>query len=89
MPALVIPVVLGTDDFGHLGAVWVLGLVILCCLVFIAIFGLVLWAINSSSRRPVDPSRTSDRARALLDERYAAGDVDRDEYLRRKADLER
>lgn len=89
MPALVLPLVLGTDDFGHMRGAWVFGLIVLGCVVFVSIVGLVLWAIDSSSRRPVDSSRSSNRARELLDERYAAGDVDRDEYLERKADLER
>ena len=86
---LVLPLVLGSHDFGHLSGAWGWGLVVLGCLVFFSIVALIVWAIDSSSRRPVDSSRSSARARALLDERYAAGDVDRDEYLERKADLQR
>ncbi|GAB4253200.1 MAG: hypothetical protein Kow00129_14170 [Thermoleophilia bacterium] len=37
--------------------------------------------------RPAARSAEPGRALAILDERYARGEVDREEYLRRRADL--
>ena len=56
-------------------------------LVMISIVALVVWTVVYSS--PKSKERSSDRAFALLDERYAVGAVDRDEYLRRWTDLNR
>ncbi|NIA24444.1 MAG: SHOCT domain-containing protein [Gammaproteobacteria bacterium] len=52
---------------------------------------LLVWFIVSLAGRRDDtsaPSASPSRARALLDERYARGEIERDEYLQRKADLE-
>jgi len=81
--------VFDSDRWGHMGGGWGWGMAAMGWLVMISVLALVIWAIVSSSRRPVDSSSSSNRARALLDERYAAGDIDRDEYLERKGDLER
>ncbi len=77
-----------TGDFVHMGGLgW--GMALIGFVAMISIVGLIVWAIVSSTRRPPDRIRLDGRARALLDERYAAGDIDRDEYLERKDDLER
>ena len=51
-----------------------------------AIIGLLAWFIVSMVRKPV--ATVSGGARALLDERYAKGEIDREDYLARKADLD-
>lgn len=61
-------------------------------LVFLAAFiGLLVWFIISMVRKPgtmgAAPIPPVSRAGALLDERYAKGEIDRDEYLQRKEDL--
>jgi putative membrane protein len=61
-------------------------------LVFLATFiGLLVWLVTSLARKPgmtaLTESPTVGRATALLDERYAKGEIERDEYLQRKADL--
>ena len=89
MLGVVVPLFSDNDGWGHMGAGWGWGMAVMGLLVMISIIALVVWAIVSSSRRPTESGRSSDRALALLDERYAAGDVDRDEYLERRADLER
>ena len=48
-----------------------------------AVVVLGVWLIWSTTRQ--QPRR---HAADLLDERYARGELDRDEYLERKADLE-
>lgn len=72
-----------------MGGGWGWGMAVMGLVMMISVIALVVWAIVSSSRRSVEPSRSGDRAQALLDQRYAAGDIDRDEYLERKSDLER
>ena len=56
------------------------------------IVGLVWFLINQRDRSTPQASVQADAtrrpdARALLDERYARGELDRDEYLMRRADL--
>ncbi len=58
-----------------------------------AIFGwrftvLVVWVIWSTMRRAEPGGRARSRAADLLDERYTRGEIDRDEYLERRANLE-
>ena len=73
--------------WGHMNGwgwgMWLFGLVFM-----IAILGLVVWALLSAIRGP--GSRSNRRgALDLLDERYARGEMEREEYLERRADLER
>ncbi len=56
------------------------------------IVGLVWFLINQRDRSTQEPSVPANApkrpdARALLDERYARGELDRDEYLMRREDL--
>ncbi|MGB8360506.1 MAG: SHOCT domain-containing protein [Acidimicrobiia bacterium] len=73
--------------WGHMDGwgwgMWVFGLVFM-----IAILGLVIWALLSAIRRPGSGSSRRG-ALNLLDERYARGEIEREEYLERRADLER
>lgn len=72
------------DSFGwdHMnGWGWtgmIIGMILLAVLVVLAII-----AITSGTRR------SEERARKILDERYAHGEIDRDEYRERKRELDR
>ena len=80
-------IVAQTGRWGHMNGwgwgMWLFGVVFL-----IAILGLVVWAVLSAIR---GPGSRSDRRGALdlLDERYARGEIEREDYLERRADLER
>jgi putative membrane protein len=56
--------------------------------------GLIVWVIVTltTNRHPRDTpasgSSSKAAARAILEERYAKGEVDRDDYLQRRADLQ-
>ncbi len=63
-----------------LGPVWmVLWLAVLVAI----IVGLVRW-LGGAGGATGRPTRT---AREILDERYARGEIDREEYLKRKQDI--
>ena len=82
------PVLADADGWGHMGG-WGWGMAIFGWVFMALVVGLVVWLIWSTTRRPESPHRGERRAVDLLDERYAKGEIDRDEYLERKADLER
>lgn len=65
---------------------WMLlwGLVGLAVLVLLVLG--VVWLVRALTSRPSSPPG-EDAARRLLRERYAAGQLDRDEYLRKREDL--
>lgn len=69
----------GWYGFGH-AAVWILIVVLL--------IAAVVWAVRAS---PSGETRTPGPRRSsgldVLDERYARGEIGRDEYLQKKADL--
>ena len=52
--------------------------------VWVAVIGLVAWAVTRLA--PTGGDRSS-HARALLDERYARGELDDEEYRRRRREL--
>lgn len=59
-------------------------------LILIPMFGFVALVIYLVIRETGNPSTTGGKsAGALLDERYARGDISRDEYLKIKEDLQR
>lgn len=68
--------------YGAWGGLWML-------LLLAGMVVLAIWAVQqfSSSNRPPGPQRP-DRALQILEERYARGEIDRDEFLARRADLE-
>ena len=61
-------------------------------LVILAIAALVRWLVletGATEDRGGGPGGDASRsARAVLEERYARGEIDRDEFLQKKADLE-
>ena len=77
---------IGRYGFDHMdGWGWVPGVIGLMFMA--AIIGLLAWFIVSMVRKPV--ATISGGARALLDERYAKGEIEREDYLARKADLDK
>ncbi len=74
-----------TDGF-HMGD-WGWGMAVFGGVFMTLIVALVVWLIWSTTRQP--PIRAGRRALDLLEERYARGEIDRDEFLERKADLDR
>lgn len=74
-------------DWGHMGG-WGWGMAIFGWVFMIAVLGLVVWLVVTAIRRSeVGGNRRG--ALELLDERYARGEIEREEYLERRADLER
>jgi putative membrane protein len=76
------------EAWGHMaGWGWVMGLF---CLVAIALLVTVLVSVlRGSVGRGGSQPLPSNRALDLLDERFAKGEIDREEYLSRKAELRR
>ncbi len=80
--------VAGWDHMGGWGGgwMWLWGMAMMALFVI-----LTVWLIRStggdpSTRRPPEPSPT-DRAREILAERYARGELSTDEYRERSAEL--
>jgi putative membrane protein len=90
MRALVDASALSAEAAGwsHMGG-WGWGMAISCWLFMMLLVSLVGWLIWSATRRP--ESSNDDRRGAVdfLDERYARGEIEREEYLQRKNDLEK
>ena len=76
------------DRWGHIDG-WGWGMAIFGWLFTVLVVVLVV-RVFWSTISPADPGgRARSRIADLLDERYARGELDRDEYLERRADLER
>ena len=73
---------------------WMLWGALMMVLFWGAIIALVVWAVQSLGRRdegPIQPGATAPSARTPLDiakERYARGEIGRDEFEQMKRDLE-
>ena len=76
---------------GHgMGTWWgpFMGILMLAAAVAVIVAGILVlrhfWQIGARDGREA----SGGQARAILDERYARGEIDREEYLRRRRDLE-
>ena len=76
-----------TAGWDHMGG-WGWGMAIFGWLFMTLLVVGVVWALLSSTRRSEPPASGTRTARVVLDDRYARGDIDREEYLERKGDLE-
>ncbi len=54
---------------------------------WVAVIGLIAWAATRLAPTNPNPGRGSDTARAILDERYARGELDDVEYGRLRSQL--
>lgn len=79
------------DGMGYAGWWGIgLGMLVFWAIVVTAIVLLVRWAVGSRRQQvappPGPPAATppSDQAQRLLDERFARGEIDEDEYRRRR-----
>ncbi|KPV39641.1 electron transporter RnfE [Thiohalorhabdus denitrificans] len=76
--------------YGHDGFwMWGVGgifMILFWILVILGIAALVRWLAVSNGGRPRNEER-SHRALEVLEERYARGEIDREEYLQKKEDL--
>jgi len=57
-------------------------------LVSLALIVLVVWLIRAMIGGNANASRRDDSARQILDERYARGEIDDEEYQRRRSALD-
>lgn len=62
---------------------------IFAALFMVLVVGLVVWLVVYLVRADQGRGSAAKGALDLLDERYARGEIDREEYLERRADLER
>ena len=80
------PVLADADGWGHMGG-WGWGMAVFGMVFMTLLIVLVVWLVWTTAGRPASPSRSGRHALDMLDERYARGEIDRDEYLERKTDL--
>jgi putative membrane protein len=80
-------------DSGWSGGGWLL-MALMMVAFWAVVIGLVVWAVRSSGSRhqgPPSPPATSHPdwgARQILDERFARGEINEDEYRQRRGVLE-
>jgi putative membrane protein len=78
-----------TEYWGHMsGWGWGWGMMIGFWLLVLIVVGGVVWAIVSTNR-PSASERPESRAEAILAERYARGEIDHEEFERRRDELRR
>lgn len=67
---------------------WIIGAWFASLLVPVIVIGGIIWLIAIVARRPnTGPSKSS--ALEILEERYARGEIDREEFLERRSLLQR
>lgn len=71
---------------GMMGPVMMVSMTIVMILVLTALIAGVVWLVRTlaDTRRPNDERRATE----VLEMRYARGELDRDEYLQRREDLQ-
>lgn len=74
----------GMSGFGPWGSV---GTLLFWGAVIVLILGLARWLLGTLPPRAHHTHPASHRALDILEERYARGEIDRDEYLQRRDDL--
>lgn len=79
--------VFADNGFGHMNG-WGMGMGITGLILLLLLLGLITWLVVSIAQKSHATDRTSRTALDVLDDRYARGEVDREEYLERRADLE-
>ncbi|MEO8322884.1 MAG: SHOCT domain-containing protein [Actinomycetota bacterium] len=68
---------MGWDSgWGWLGAIWMISF-------WVAVIALVVWAVSRLS----GPRTTHGRAEEILEERFARGEIDREEFEERRREL--
>lgn len=77
------------DGWGHMGG-WGGGWMWLWGVAMMVLFAtLIVWMFRSADRISAPPTRDpSDRARQILAERYASGDLSTEEYRERVSELQ-
>jgi uncharacterized membrane protein len=73
--------------WGHMGG-WGWGMAVAGWLFMVLLGGGLAWAVSSLAQRSDPAGPKPGNARQRLDERYARRELDRDEYIARRADLE-
>lgn len=85
---------LQTDRWwGHMDGAWGWGMMFFMTLFWVAVIALVVWLILRLTREGGTPgggaTGVGDRSEAILRERYARGEIDREMYERMLDDLRR
>ena len=68
------------------GSFWPLGMII-WAVIIIALIAFITWLVSGRSFRRRSDGRTSSAALDLLEQRYARGEIGREEYLQKKNDI--
>lgn len=66
-----------------------LGMLLFWLVVIVTAVVALKYLAGGGSRSTHEPTVNRSAARAILEERYARGEIERDEYLRKREDLER
>lgn len=75
----------GAGTFGWGPGFGVIFMILFWLLIILAIVALAKWLMGTAGNAGASPSRT---ARQILDERYARGEIGREEFEQKKRDLE-
>jgi len=68
------------------GGFWPFGMII-WLIIIVGIVAFISWAVRARSSRGRYEGTTASSALDLLEQRYARGDIGRDEYLQKKNDI--
>ncbi len=86
----IVALLTNSDEFDHMGDfgggwMWLWGTAMMVLFVL-----LIVWLVRATAGQGggTGPQSSSSRARAILDERYAKGDLSTEEYRERSGELE-